>query len=391
MEQQAKTAEAIQPLTTELDNLKAKLLNEFNPAIEETSGELTGVAKGTSEWIDELNEFNETGLGQMLLDFLKGAPVWLGDYLLGISANEEAQKKWNDELQAEKKVLEDIKNALYWLGDVYDGVKNQGMSFFEAMDYATNKWGDNTKGKLSEVEQVHQEKFDMMKHNAKTSSTESENAVKTSLNNSQKKLEDFNPNWKISKPKTTEAEQQREKLLNNTTSKLTSFKPSWAIPKPNTSKASDTSWLSTIRTKLSSFKPSWSIPKPKLPKVSVGSKTVGVGNLSIPIPTFSVSWNALGGIFKSPTILNTRAGLQGVGEAGAEAILPLDSFYNHLDTTLGAMTIDYDRMTESFITAMSTLGITINIDGTKVAETIARSSEEISHTRQTLYERGVNI
>lgn len=74
-----------------------------------------------------------------------------------------------------------------------------------------------------------------------------------------------------------------------------------------------------------------------------------------------------------------------------EAILPLDSFYNHLDMALNSMAIDYDKMAESFITAMSTLGITINIDGMKVAEAIARSGEEISHARQTLYERGVNI
>lgn len=37
-----------------------------------------------------------------------------------------------------------------------------------------------------------------------------------------------------------------------------------------------------------------------------------------------VSWNAEGGIFTEPTIFNTPKGLQGVGEAGAEAIIPLN-------------------------------------------------------------------
>ena len=39
---------------------------------------------------------------------------------------------------------------------------------------------------------------------------------------------------------------------------------------------------------------------------------------------------ALGGIFTKPTILGSSAGLQGVGEAGSEAILPLDSLWTHM-------------------------------------------------------------
>lgn len=41
-------------------------------------------------------------------------------------------------------------------------------------------------------------------------------------------------------------------------------------------------------------------------------------------PDKSTSWNAKGGVFSKPTIFDTaNAGLQGVGEAGAEAIIPL--------------------------------------------------------------------
>lgn len=35
----------------------------------------------------------------------------------------------------------------------------------------------------------------------------------------------------------------------------------------------------------------------------------------------------MGGIFEQPTIFNTAAGMQGVGEAGPEAILPLDTLW----------------------------------------------------------------
>jgi TP901 family phage tail tape measure protein len=59
------------------------------------------------------------------------------------------------------------------------------------------------------------------------------------------------------------------------------------------------------------------IPKPKLPKISVKKKT---GIMGIPYPDFDVSWNAKGGIFNGATLLG---GGQGVGEAGAEAVLPI--------------------------------------------------------------------
>ena len=62
------------------------------------------------------------------------------------------------------------------------------------------------------------------------------------------------------------------------------------------------------------------IKLPKLPKF----KLTGEFSLNPPrVPKLSINWNAQGGIFNKPTIFNTPAGLQGVGEAGREAILPL--------------------------------------------------------------------
>lgn len=72
-----------------------------------------------------------------------------------------------------------------------------------------------------------------------------------------------------------------------------------------------------------------------LPKLSItwGSESKegdGGSKISIPIP--HISWNALGGIMKGPTLFGMYGGnLQGGGEAGDEAILPLDSFYNRVE------------------------------------------------------------
>lgn len=43
-----------------------------------------------------------------------------------------------------------------------------------------------------------------------------------------------------------------------------------------------------------------------------------------------VTWNADGAIFSKPTIFNTRLGLQGVGEAGAEAVAPIDKLQGYI-------------------------------------------------------------
>ena len=62
-----------------------------------------------------------------------------------------------------------------------------------------------------------------------------------------------------------------------------------------------------------------SIPKPKLPHIKVGSRQVFGGKVSI--PTFSIDWYAKGGFFNSANVI-------GVGEAGREAVLPLENKRN---------------------------------------------------------------
>lgn len=70
------------------------------------------------------------------------------------------------------------------------------------------------------------------------------------------------------------------------------------------------------------------IPKPKIPEISVAENSVPYGSGgNVSVPKFSVKWNALGGIFDQPTIFNTPAGMQGVGEKGPEAVLPLDTLW----------------------------------------------------------------
>lgn len=100
-----------------------------------------------------------------------------------------------------------------------------------------------------------------------------------------------------------------------------------AIIKPiKIAKAAVETALDQLKSKFDNLKLKIPTPSlPKLPKFSLATNSKTVMGKSITYPTgFNVNWNAKGGIFTKPTIFNTaNAGLQGVGEAGPEAILPL--------------------------------------------------------------------
>ena len=67
------------------------------------------------------------------------------------------------------------------------------------------------------------------------------------------------------------------------------------------------------------------------------------------IPYLSIEWYATGGIVDGPTLI-------GAGEAGPEAIVPLNAFWDRLDNSRGETNIY----------------ITNNIDGTENPEEYAR-------------------
>lgn len=77
-------------------------------------------------------------------------------------------------------------------------------------------------------------------------------------------------------------------------------------------------------------------PKLKLPHFSVKPRGWEIGDLlKGSIPTLGISWYAKGGILPSAAIFGAYGGkLLGGGEAGQEAILPLDSFYQNLEAIL---------------------------------------------------------
>lgn len=95
----------------------------------------------------------------------------------------------------------------------------------------------------------------------------------------------------------------------------------------------------------------------KIPKLSVsgGEAPYGIAGKG-KMPSFSVKWNAEGAIFTRPTIFNTRNGLQGVGEAGAEAVLPVAKMLDYVSTAvrnetgnIGQIIVEQNRLLLEFL------------------------------------------
>lgn len=111
----------------------------------------------------------------------------------------------------------------------------------------------------------------------------------------------------------------------------------------------------------------WSLPKLKMPKISISGKF----SLNPPsAPKFNISWNKLGGVFDSPTLFNYGGSLQGIGEDGAEAVVPLEKNTKWLD-----------RLATMLSEKQGKTPIILQVDGKTFAQTSIDSINQL--TKQT--------
>lgn len=126
-----------------------------------------------------------------------------------------------------------------------------------------------------------------------------------------------------------------------------------------------------------------SFPKIKLPHFSIS------GSFSInppKAPSFSVKWYKTGAIMNGATIFGMNGNtLLGGGEAGHEAILPLDGFYNYLDNKLA--NLDNNNVASEIRLLrkqVSELELSLNIDGKEfVREVVAPNQNELDDYNNT--------
>lgn len=76
------------------------------------------------------------------------------------------------------------------------------------------------------------------------------------------------------------------------------------------------------------FNFNWELPHISLPHFSISG---GFSLVPPSVPHISVDWYAKGGVFDTPTLFGYAGGLGGLGEAGAEAVVPLERNTEWLD------------------------------------------------------------
>ena len=138
------------------------------------------------------------------------------------------------------------------------------------------------------------------------------------------------------------------------------------------------------------------LPKIKTPKFSITPKGWKIGDLlDGSIPKLGITWNAKGGIFKKPTILNSNNGLQGVSEAGAEAILPLQRLEDWINNGFSRIINNNYYASEKIERLIEVAEDILNkssdvyINKEKVGQVMAETNDNISGQRVNFKRRGV--
>ncbi len=133
---------------------------------------------------------------------------------------------------------------------------------------------------------------------------------------------------------------------------------------------------------------SWSLPKLKLPHFSIS----GSFSLSPPsVPKFNIEWYKNGAIFQKPTIFNTAYGLKGVGEAGAEAVLPIDRLEGYISGAIEKAQSNAVNM-QILANAMEHLAsrpIQLDINGRQFATATASDGDIVNGLRNSFKSRGL--
>ncbi|HEM3710130.1 TPA: phage tail tape measure protein [Streptococcus suis] len=135
----------------------------------------------------------------------------------------------------------------------------------------------------------------------------------------------------------------------------------------------------------------WSLPRPKLPlfNLSGGEAPWGFGGKGS-LPSIDITWFAKGGILTKPTIFGMNSnGLMGGGEAGKEAILPLN------ESTLG-MVADHIMSTvkDNIVVNVEQpkqQPIILNIDGKTFAQLIVGHVSDAQAQRIQIIEGGGTV
>ena len=240
---------------------------------------------------------------------------------------------------------------------VWDTISKKVSEAKEAVVKYITELVDKAKAKIDEMKTNITNKFNEAKTNMSNTVKSAKETVVTNFNSIKSSVSEAVSNVANNiKSKLTTAKNNVSTILGNIKSKFESIF--------NSAKTIVTGAIDKIKSVMN-FE--WKLPKLKLPHVKIS----GEFSLMPPrVPSFSIDWYAKGGIFDSPTLFGYGGGLGGLGENGAEAIVPLEKNTQWLD-----------KIADRLAAKDANTPIVLNVDGKTFAQTSIKTINKL--TRQT--------
>ena len=134
-----------------------------------------------------------------------------------------------------------------------------------------------------------------------------------------------------------------------------------------------------------------SFPNIKMPHFSISPSGWKIGDLlEGSIPKLAIEWYKDGGIFTKPTVFNTPYGLKGVGEAGAEAVLPIDRLEGYIEGAIErTMQVADVQALANAIEDLANRPILLNVNGKNFATATANDTDNVNGLRSAFKSRGL--
>lgn len=372
---QTNLGQAMIPLSAVLTELKSKLIDAIIPAIENLSPILEGVVKVIDFLADKFTKLPEpiqtaitvvVGVAGALTAL--SAIIGLVSPIIGIFTN-----GWGLLVGAITKVASFVPTLIAAIGGISAPVLIVigVITALIAIGVALYKNWDTVKAKAIEIWNAIKNTITSVVNGIKSTVSNVFNSVKSTVSNIFNSIKStISSIWNSIKSTVSGA---CSNIYNSVSSKFNSVK-SKISSTIESAKSIVSNGLNKIKGFFSNCK--LSLPKIKLPHFSISGK-LSVNPPSV--PKFKVDWYKQGGVMTEPTIFGMNGShLMAGGEAGDEAILPIDNFYDNLNKFLG------ERLSNN-----STYNINFKFEDVKIQneQDINKLAEAISERFQRMINR----
>lgn len=408
---EAELADKVEPATTAWTNMKTTLITAVTPAIEAVC---TGLMNAFN-WLQQhpAAMYAVIGVLAVLAVGITAVSVALGVMAISAMAANVAFLPIIATVLAVVAVIAVVVAAGVALYMNWEKIKNKAGELKDKLSNAWSKTMEKTSETFNNMKAKTSETWDNMKSKASSAAENIRTKASNAWNNLKSKT---SSTWDSVKSKTSSTwdnvKSKTAEAFGNVQSKVSSV---WSNVKNTISNGASnalstvTSKFNSIKTKISSimssartivsnavskiksaFKFNWSLPKLKLPHFTISGKF----SLNPPsVPKFKVSWYKNGGIMMNPTIFGINGNrLMAGGEAGPEAILPLDRLEGFISRAVeNKMSVVNLQALADAVEELASRPIELNINGKQFAYATASATDSVGGIRSTFKNRGLVV